>query len=53
MVDLLNNKPKLMESKKTFIKTALCYDKEEGINKLQEFLTTYLKNYEQHKFRIL
>ena len=47
--DLLNNKPKLMESKKTFIKTALCYDKEEGINKLQEFLTTYLKNYEQHK----
>jgi len=47
--DLLNNKSTLDESKKPFIKEALCYDKEEGINKLQEFLTTYLKNYEQHK----
>ena len=47
--DLLNNNPNLAESKKPFIKTALCYDKEEGINKLEEFLTTYLKNYEQHK----
>ena len=27
----------------------MCYDKEEGINKLEEFLTKYLKNYEQHK----
>ena len=47
--DLLNNKPKLVESKKPFIKTALCYHKEEGINKLEEFLTKYLKNYEEHK----
>jgi len=47
--DLLNNKPTLMESKKPFIKTALCYHKEEGINKLEDFLTTYLKNYEKHK----
>ena len=47
--DLLNNKPKLMESKKPYFKKALCYDKEEGINKLEEFLTTYLKNYEEHK----
>ena len=47
--DLLNNKPKLHESKKPYFKEALCYDKEEGINKLQEFLTTYLKNYEEHK----
>jgi hypothetical protein len=47
--DLLNNKPTLAESKKPFIKTALCYNKEEGINKLEEFLTTYLNNYEQHK----
>jgi len=47
--NLLNNKPKLCESKKPFIKTALCYHKEEGINKLEEFLTTYLKNYEEHK----
>ena len=47
--DLLNNKPKLVESKKPYFKEALCYDKEEGINKLQEFLTTYLKNYEEHK----
>ena len=47
--DLLNNKPTLDESKKPYFKEALCYDKEEGINKLQEFLTTYLKNYEQHK----
>ena len=27
----------------------MCYDKEEGINKLEDYLTTYLKNYEQHK----
>ncbi|GIS52433.1 MAG: hypothetical protein Ct9H90mP28_1490 [Paracoccaceae bacterium] len=47
--NLLNNNPKLWESKKTYFKEALCYDKEEGINKLQEFLTTYLKNYEEHK----
>ncbi len=47
--DLLNNKPTLIESKKSFIKTALCYDKKEGINKLEDYLTTYLKNYEQHK----
>ena len=33
--DLLNNKPKLDESKKPYFKEALCYDKEEGINKLQ------------------
>ena len=51
--DLLNNKPKLVESKKSYFKEALCYDKEEGINKLQEFLTTYLKNYEQHKLDYL
>ena len=47
--DLLNNKRTLVECKKPYFKEALCYDKEEGINKLQEFLTTYLKNYEQHK----
>ena len=46
--DLLNNKPKLHECKKSYFKEALCYD-EEGINKLEEFLTKYLKNYEQHK----
>ena len=48
-VDLLNNKPKLNESKKPYFKEALCYDKEEGINKLEDYLTTYLKNYEEHK----
>ena len=47
--DLLNHKPKLAESKKPFIKTALCYDKEEGINKLEDYLTTYLNNYQEHK----
>jgi hypothetical protein len=47
--DLLNNKQKLNESKKPYFKEALCYDKEECINKLEEFLTTYLKNYEEHK----
>ena len=47
--NLLNNKSTLMESKKPYFKEALCYDKEEGINKLEEFLTTYLKNYEEHK----
>ena len=47
--DLLNNKPKLNESKKPYFKEALCYDKEEGINKLEDYLTTYLKNYEEHK----
>jgi len=47
--DLLNNKSTLVESKKTYFKEALCYDKEEGINKLEDYLTTYLKNYEQHK----
>jgi len=47
--DLLNNKSTLVESKKSYFKEALSYDKEEGINKLQEFLTTYLKNYEEHK----
>ena len=47
--DLLNNKSTLVESKKSYFKEALCYDKEEGINKLEEFLTTYLKNSEQHK----
>ena len=47
--DLLNHKPKLHECKKSYFKEALCYDKEEGINKLEEFLTKYLKNYEQHK----
>ena len=47
--DLLNNKPKLCESKKPFIKTALCYHKEEGINKLEDYLTTYLNNYQEHK----
>jgi len=47
--DLLNNKSTLDESKKPFIKEALCYYKEEGINKLEDYLTTYLKNYEQHK----
>ena len=48
---LLNNKSKkLHESKKPYFNEALCYDKEEGINKLcQEFLTTYLQNYEKHK----
>ena len=51
--DLLNNKSTLVESKKSYFKEALCYDKEEGINKLQEFLTTYLKNYEQHKLDYL
>jgi len=48
-VDLLNNKSTLDECKKPYFKEALCYDKEEGINKLEEFLTTYLKNYEKHK----
>ncbi len=47
--DLLNRKSTLDESKKPYFKEALCYDKEEGINKLEEFLTTYLKNYEKHK----
>ena len=47
--DLLNNKRTLVECKKPYFKEALCYDKEEGINKLQDFLTTYLKNYEEHK----
>lgn len=47
--DLLNNKPTLTESKKPFIKTALCYHKEEGINKLEDYLTTYLNNYQEHK----
>ena len=47
--DLLNKKPRLNESKKPYFKEALCYDKEEGINKLEDYLTTYLKNYEQHK----
>ena len=47
--DLLNNTPTLNESKKPYFKEALCYDKEECINKLEEFLTDYLKNYEQHK----
>ena len=47
--DLLNNKPNLAESKKPYFKEALCYDKEEGINKLEEFLTKYLNNYEEHK----
>jgi len=47
--DLLNNKRTLAESKKPYFKEALCYDEEEGINKLQDFLTTYLKNYEKHK----
>ena len=47
--DLLNNKSTLVESKKSYFKEALSYDKEEGINKLEEFLTTYLKNYEKHK----
>ena len=47
--NLLNNKPTLVESKKPYFNEALCYDKEEGINKLEEFLTTYLQNYEQHK----
>jgi len=47
--DLLNKTRTLNESKKPFFKEALCYDKEEGINQLQEFLTTYLKNYEKHK----
>ena len=35
--DLLNNKPTLVECKKPYFKEALCYDKEEGINKLQDF----------------
>ena len=47
--NLLNNKRTLNECKKSYFKEALCYHKEEGINKLQEFLTTYLQNYEQHK----
>mgnify|MGYP004067995577 FL=1 len=47
--DLLNNKSALVESKKPYFKEALCYDKEEGINKLEDYLTTYLKNYEKHK----
>jgi len=46
--NLLNRKS-LDESKKSFIKEALCYDKEEDINKLQDYLTTYLQNYEKHK----
>ena len=47
--NLLNNKSTLVESKKPYFKEALCYDKEKGINKLEDYLTTYLKNYEQHK----
>ena len=47
--DLLNHKPTLTESKKPFIKTALCYHKEEGINKLEDYLNTYLNNYQEHK----
>jgi len=47
--NLLNIKSTLVECKKPFIQEALCYDKEEDINKLEEFLTTYLKNYEEHK----
>ena len=47
--NLLNKKATLVESKKPYFKEALCYDKEEGINKLEDYLTTYLKNYEQHK----
>ena len=46
--DLLNRKS-LDECKKPYFKEALCYDKEEGINKLEDYLTTYLKNYEEHK----
>jgi len=47
--DLLNHKPTLHESKKPDFKEALCYDEKEDINKLEEFLTKYLNNYEQHK----
>ena len=47
--DLLNRKSTLEECKKPYFKEALCYDKEEGINKLEDYLTTYLKNYEKHK----
>jgi len=47
--DLFNHKPTLFECKKPYFQEALCYDKEEGINKLEDYLTTYLKNYEQHK----
>jgi len=47
--DLLNRKRTLEECKKPYFKEALCYDKEEGINKLEDYLTTYLKNYEKHK----
>jgi len=46
--DLLNRKG-LYECKKPYFKKALCYDEEEGINKLQDFLTTYLNNYQEHK----
>ena len=47
--NLLNNKSTLKECKKSYFKEALCYDKAECINKLEEFLTTYLKNYQEHK----
>ena len=47
--DLFNHKPTLFECKKPYFQEALCYDKEEGINKLEDYLTTYLKNYEKHK----
>jgi len=47
--DLLNNKATLQECKKSYFKEALCYDKEEGINKLEDYLTTYLNNYQEHK----
>ena len=47
--DLLNRKGTLEESKKTYFKEALCYHKEEGINKLEDYLTTYLNNYQEHK----
>ncbi|GIS52568.1 MAG: hypothetical protein Ct9H90mP28_2840 [Paracoccaceae bacterium] len=47
--NLLNNKSTLHESKKAYFNEALCYDKEEGINKLEEFLTIYLQNYKKHK----
>ena len=47
--DLLNNKSTLHECQKPFIKEALCYDKEEGINKLEDYLTTYLNIYGEHK----
>ena len=47
--NLLNGNKSLEECKKAYFNEALCYDKEEGINKLEEFLTTYLQNYEKHK----